>query len=217
MLLLNAFSNPTVFIALIVALLIGITVHEYAHAWTANYLGDDTARLMGRLTLNPLKHLDLIGSIMILIIGFGWGKPVPYNPNKIQDPNGSIKVALAGMTANLLVAFILGLAIRLGTFYGIGIENSPILSFIDIIIAVNLMLIAFNIIPIPPLDGSKIIENSLSYESILRYEQIGPMVLLAIVAIQYIFNMPILFTVMEPIIRFLHFVTTGMPNLFGLN
>lgn len=217
MLLLNAFSNPTIFAALIVALLIGITVHEYAHAWTANRLGDDTARLMGRVTLNPLKHLDPLGVVFLLIIGFGWGKPVPFNPGKLRDQNGSIKVALSGVVANLIVALILGLFIRIATAYGIALDSSPLLSFISVIIFVNLGLIAFNIIPIPPLDGSKVIENYLSYESIIRFEQLGPILLFGIIIAQTVLNIPILFTILEPIIRFLSFVTTGMPNLFGLS
>jgi Zn-dependent protease len=215
MLLLNAFSNPTVFIALIVALLIGITVHEFAHAWMANYLGDDTARIMGRLSLNPLKHLDPLGVVFLLIIGFGWGKPVPFNPGKLKDPNGSIKVALAGVTANLLVALILGIILRVATAYGIAIDSNPFLTFISIIVFINLGLIAFNIIPIPPLDGSKVIESYMSYESILRYEQLGPILLFGLIIAQTVLNVPILFTVLEPIIRVLSFVTTGMPNIFG--
>lgn len=215
MLILNALSNPIVFIALIVALLIGITVHEYAHAWTANRLGDDTARLMGRLTLNPLKHLDPLGVIFLLVIGFGWGKPVPFNPNKIHDPNGTVKVALSGVIANFIVALILGLILRVATAYGITIDSSPFFSFISIIVFVNLGLIAFNIVPIPPLDGSKVIESYLSYESIIKFEQLGPIILFGIIIAQSLFNVPILFTILEPIIRFLSFITTGMPNLFG--
>jgi len=215
MLLLNALNSPVAFIALIISLLIGITVHEYAHAWTANRLGDDTAKLLGRLTLNPFKHLDLMGVIFLLVVGFGWGKPVPYNPSRIQDPNGTIKIALSGVFANLLVAFILGLVIRVSTAFGIPIDSSPTLIFISIVIFMNLALIAFNIIPIPPLDGSKVVENYLSYESIVNYERIGPIVLFGLIIAQQIFNIPIVFTVLEPIIRFLSFITTGMPQLLG--
>jgi Zn-dependent protease len=216
MLILNAISNPIVFLAIITGLLIGITVHEFAHAYTADRLGDDTARVLGRVTLNPLKHLDPLGVIFLLIVGFGWGKPVPFNPGKIKDQNGTIKIALSGVTANLLVALILGLVLRIATAYGIAIDSNPALSFISIVVFINLGLIAFNIIPIPPLDGSKVIESYLSYESIVRYEQMGPILLFALIIAQSLFNVPILFTVLEPIIRFFSFVTTGMPTLFNM-
>ncbi len=216
MLILNTLNQPLTLIGLVVGLLLGITVHEFAHAWMADRLGDDTARLMGRLSLNPLKHLDPLGVIFLLIVGFGWGKPVPFNPNKIKDPSGTVKIALSGVVANLLLALILGLVLRVATAYGIAIDSSPWLSFISIIIFINLGLIAFNIIPIPPLDGSKVVESYMSFESIMRFERLGPIILFGIIIAQSIFNIPILFTVLEPIIRFLSFVTTGMANLFGL-
>jgi len=215
MLILNLLSNPPYLFGVIAGFIIGFTFHEFSHAWMANRLGDNTARLSGRLTLNPLSHVDLLGTISLVIIGFGWGKPVPLNPNKIKDPNGTIKVALSGVTANLIVALVFGLILRVATASGIAIDNSTFMNFVSGILFVNLMLIAFNIIPIPPLDGSKVIEGFLSYESIVRYEQAGPMVLYAIIIGQIFFNIPILSTVLEPIIRFLSFVTTGMPNLFG--
>lgn len=214
MLLLNALSNPAVFIALIVSLIIGITIHEYAHAWMATRLGDDTARLMGRLTLNPLKHLDPLGAIFLLIVGFGWGKPVPFNPNKIKDPSGTVKIALSGVVANLILALILGLVLRIATAYGVAWDSSPILTFISIVVYINLALIAFNIIPIPPLDGSKVVESYLSYESTLRFEQVGPIVLFGIIIVQQVLGIPLLVTVLEPIIRFLSFITTGMVQIF---
>lgn len=216
MLILNALSSPVTFLALIAGLLIGITIHEFAHAWTANRLGDDTARLMGRISFNPLKHLDPLGVIFLLVIGFGWGKPVPFNPSRIHDPNGTIKIALSGVFANFLLALVLGLVLRIATAYGIAIDSSPAFSFISIIIFINLGLIAFNIIPIPPLDGSKVIEHYLSSETAIRFEQIGPMILFGLIILQQVFSYPLLFSILEPIIRFLSFVTTGMPSLFNI-
>lgn len=213
MLILNALSSPVVFAGLIVGLLIGITIHEFAHAWTANRLGDDTARLMGRLSLNPLKHLDPLGVIFLLVIGFGWGKPVPFNPSRIRDPNGTIKTALSGVFANFLLALILGLVLRIATASGIAIDSSPILTFISIIIFINLGLIAFNIIPIPPLDGSKVIEHYLPFETAMQFERMGPILLFGLIILQQVFNYPLLFSILEPIIRFLSFITTGMPSL----
>lgn len=215
MLILNALSSPITFAALIVGLLVGITVHEYAHAWTADRLGDDTARLLGRLSLNPLKHLDPLGVIFLLVIGFGWGKPVPFNPSKVHDPNGTLKIALSGVFANLIVALVLGLVLRIATAYGISIDSSPLLSFISIIVYINLGLIAFNIIPIPPLDGSKVVEHYMSFETVMRFEQLGPILLFGLIILQQVFNYPLLFSVLEPIIRFLSFIATGMPSLFS--
>jgi len=210
MLILNSLSQPLQLVAFIIAFLVGLTIHEYAHAWTANRLGDDTAKLLGRLTLNPLKHLDFLGVIFILIIGVGWAKPVPYNPRNVRDPNGEIKIALSGVIANFLLALILGAVIRVASAYGIAIDSSPILSFISTIVFVNLALIAFNIIPIPPLDGSKVVESYLSFENRLKFEQFGPMILVGIIIAQQLFNIPILTMIIEPIIRFLSFISTGI-------
>jgi len=208
--ILNTLSQPMQLIAFVVAFLVGLTIHEYAHAWTAFRLGDDTAKLLGRLTLNPLKHLDFLGLLFILIVGVGWAKPVPYNPRNVKDQNGEIKIALSGVFANLLLALILGAVIRVATAYGITIDSSPILSFIATIVFVNLALVAFNIIPIPPLDGSRVIESYLSFESRLKFEQIGPMILVGIIVGQQLLGFPILTMIIEPIIRFLSFITTGM-------
>jgi Zn-dependent protease len=195
-------------------LIIGITIHEYAHAWMATRLGDDTPRLMGRLTLNPLKHIDPLGAIFLLIVGFGWGKPVPFNPNKIKDPSGTVKIALSGVVANLILALILGLVLRIATAYGIVWDSRSILVFIEWFVYANLILIAFNIIPIPPLDGSKVVESYLSYEATLRFEQVGPIILFGVIIIQQVLGIPLLVTVLEPIIRFLSFITTGMVQIF---
>jgi Zn-dependent protease len=210
MMILNTLNQPLQLIAFVVAFLVGLTIHEYAHAWTAYRLGDDTAKLMGRLTLNPLKHLDFLGLLFILIVGVGWAKPVPYDPRNIKDQNGEIKIALSGVFANLLLALVLGAAIRIATAYGISIDSSPALSFVATIVFVNLALVAFNIIPIPPLDGSRVIESYLSFENRLKFEQIGPMILVGIIVGQQLLGFPLLTTIIEPIIRFLSFATTGM-------
>src|SRR3990167_9325061 len=113
MLLFNLISNPQQFIGFIVAILIAITIHEFAHALTANYYGDSTAKQMGRLTLNPLAHLDLLGTIFLLIAGFGWGKPVIVNPRNFKNPKlDNLTVSLAGPMSNLLLATFFGLIYR---------------------------------------------------------------------------------------------------------
>lgn len=156
----------------IAVLVMSVVIHEVAHGAVAGWLGDPTARLAGRLTLNPLKHLDLFGSIilpglMALVGGpvFGWAKPVPYNPHNIKARYGEALVAGAGPLSNILLAVIFALLLRSGavvSWFGLaGAELTIGIIFINIILAV------FNLIPIPPLDGSKIIFNFLPYR--LRY------------------------------------------------
>ena len=154
-----------------VVLILSIVIHEFSHGWVAYYLGDPTAKHMGRLTLNPVPHIDPLGSIIlpfILLItsaGFiiGWAKPVPYNPYNLRDQkNGEMLVALAGPASNLLVAVIFGIAIRILLFQGIDPSNS-IISFFSIIVFYNILLAIFNLVPIPPLDGSKILFHFLPY------------------------------------------------------
>jgi len=132
-------------------IVLAITVHEFVHAWSANYLGDPTARYAGRLTLNPIAHLDLVGSIMLVLVGFGWGKPVPINPNNFQNPRlGSALTSIAGPISNLAFALVLGFIYKLPISYG-----SFWSTIILYAILINLILMIFNLIPIPPLDGSK--------------------------------------------------------------
>ena len=152
----------------VVVLITSVVVHEFAHGYTAYLFGDDTARLSGRLTLNPLKHLDLFGSIVLPLLlvlsqaGFviGWAKPVPYNPDNLRNGRkGKLLVAAAGILANLIIAVFFGLLIRFASpLLGISIyEASSFYKITSIIVIMNLVLALFNIIPIPPLDGSKIL------------------------------------------------------------
>src|SRR3989344_1751136 len=143
----------------LVVLIVSIIAHEVAHGYAANSLGDPTARLDGRLTLNPIPHIDLMGSIVIpalLIFGgspilFGWAKPVPYNPYNLKNPRwGEALVAVAGSATNILLAVIFGLLVRFGVSFGL---NETMLSLAATIAFVNLFLGLFNLIPFPPLDG----------------------------------------------------------------
>ena len=146
-------------LATVFALLIGITFHEFSHGFVANLLGDPTARLQGRLTLNPLKHLDPLGTIMIIYsglagIGFGWGKPTPVNPYNVRWGNrGLFLVAIAGPTSNFLIALILSLLIKSNIFF----ENAFMTQFLIAAMMLNIGLMIFNLLPFPPLDGSAII------------------------------------------------------------
>jgi len=138
-------------------ILFSAVFHEYAHAWMANYLGDSTAKDAGRLTLNPLRHIDLLGTVVIPLllltissVFIGWAKPVPYNPYNLKDPRrGSILIGLAGPAANFILAVVFGLGLRF--YHPAGISN-----FFSLVVMVNLFLGLFNLIPVPPLDGSKV-------------------------------------------------------------
>jgi len=156
----------------VVILIMSVVIHEVSHGYVANILGDPTARLQGRLTLNPIKHLDLFGSIIIpgilILTGspylIGWAKPVPYNPYNLGAGKwGPAIVALAGPGVNILIALIFTVVLRMGVL----VEISAIIVFI------NLILAMFNLIPVPPLDGSKLLSSLLSgrqYASFARYE-----------------------------------------------
>ena len=140
-----------VLVLLIPVLLFALVFHEFSHGWVANKLGDPTAKYAGRLTLNPMVHLDILGSLMILFVGFGWAKPVPVDSRYLANPRiDMMKIAFAGPAANLLLALIAGTIIRITGY--MGVLTSMLIMFTQI----NIMLAVFNMIPIPPLDGSQI-------------------------------------------------------------
>lgn len=149
-------NDPAAFVMLAVLLLYSVILHELAHGWVAYKMGDETAKWLGRLTLNPIKHLDPIGSLMLLIIGFGWAKPVPVNMENIpaaQRRKGLILVSAAGVTTNILIAFCALLLWRLVSPE----PGSMVYRVLYMLSYINILLAAFNLIPIPPLDGSKIL------------------------------------------------------------
>jgi len=188
-----------------------VVIHEVSHGFMAEYFGDRTARDAGRLTLNPLRHLDFFGSIILpvfLILShagflFGWAKPVPYNPNNLSDRKwGTIWVSAAGIIANLFIATLFGIIIRLTS----GLVLSPNFYFIiSAIVIVNLALGIFNLIPIPPLDGSKILFSFLpdsAFSLILTYEKYSLILLLVFI----IFFSDYLY----PVLAFLFHLITGL-------
>lgn len=183
-------SLPTL-ITYAIVLMTAFSVHEFAHAWTANHFGDDTPRLYGRLTLNPLAHLDLMGSLMLVFAGIGWAKPVPVDPYALRrrSPAALMWVSLAGPLSNFLLAVLAAVPFRLGLFSALDISSTAIFSlptFLDQFIIINLSLMLFNLIPLAPLDGEKVLEYFLppqmsrSFQSIRPY---GPMILLAVLFI----------------------------------
>ncbi len=162
---------------LIAVLIISIVIHEVAHGHAANWLGDPTARLQGRLSMNPIVHIDLLGSIIIpalMIMGntgflFGWAKPVPYNPYNLRNQKwGEAIVAAAGPAVNLLIALIFALVLRAADPLALSL---PMISIIEYIVYINLLLMCFNLLPLPPLDGSKILKALLPFKAARSYQQ----------------------------------------------
>ena len=156
------FSNPVLFIILAAVLLYSVILHEVAHGWVAHLFGDDTALYSGRLTLNPVSHLDPIGTLMLFLVGFGWARPVPVNYSRFSNTRiGLFCVALAGCLTNILIAIIALIFLQFDA-----VNSSPVFSAIlPIVVKINIILGAFNLIPIPPLDGSKILMSFLPYEA----------------------------------------------------
>jgi len=194
MLLFSILSQPEVALAFILALLIALTFHEFFHALVATWQGDSTAKNAGRLTLNPLAHLDFTGTILLLLIGFGWGKPVPVNYYNLRNQKwGPAIVSLAGPFANFLSVIFFALIFKLiaptglnpaDPFSIINVNGNLLLIFLSFLVVYNLVLMIFNLIPIPPLDGSHALFAVLppKYEHIQVYlEKNGPMILLILI------------------------------------
>ena len=159
-------------IIVVFCVLIALTVHEFSHALTADRLGDPTPRLAGRLTLNPIKHIDPFGFIMLLLVHFGWAKPVPINPYNFKDPDkGEMLVSLSGPLSNILLAWVLVKCIKLFPELILGVPLYR--GIVTLLIQININLAVFNLLPIPPLDGSHIFARFLPYELRAQFEQYG--------------------------------------------
>lgn len=163
MLFSDLLSNPLSFIVYIIVLLVTIAVHEFAHAKVADELGDPTPRLNGRLTLNPVAHIDPIGLMLLFLVGFGWGKPVPFDPFNLKSPRRDAAfISIAGPLSNFLIAILFSILLRLYIFIEPSAVGSIGLDIGQLIIGFNIMLGVFNLIPIAPLDGFKIVGGFLS-------------------------------------------------------
>lgn len=189
-------DNPLYFIIWIAAILIALSAHEFLHAYAANRLGDDTAEAAGRLTLNPMAHIDWLGLLTLILIGFGWGKPVPVNPYNLKYKKwGNALVALSGPLANLISILTFGLFLKFLEGYIDLTAGNLLVQFVGLLIIINVVLMIFNLIPIPPLDGSAVLFAVLSdpkYDDfkarlILR----GPMILLGFLLLDNLFNIGI--------------------------
>jgi len=213
----SLFTNPLSFILSLIALTIALTVHEFSHAWTSDHLGDPTARLQGRLTLNPLVHFDKLGLIFLLFFGFGWGKPVMFDPYNLKNPRkDAALISLAGPMSNLIIALICSIFVRL-----IILIKLPILLTLGLIIFLpiinmNIALGVFNLLPIHPLDGFKIFGGILSEEKAREWYQLEKfgMIFLLLLVIP-IAGSPLLYTIMNPIINFFHNILLPSIKLGG--
>lgn len=194
----------------VIILIISVVIHEVSHGFAAEYFGDPTARMADRLTLNPFKHLDLFGSIILPVLlvlfkspfMFGFAKPVPYNPNNLRNLKwGTLAVASAGVLANLMLAIIFGLILR---FLPYGSVSEGLIFILSTIVIINLSLFIFNLVPIPPLDGSKILFSFLPtslYNTAFAIERYSLLIL--IIFIVYFANY------LSPVMSFLFTLITG--------
>ena len=219
----SSFVRLTVLVAL--SLVVAITVHEFSHALVATGLGDNTARMRGRLSLNPQKHLDPAGTVMMLVAGFGWGKPVPVNNHRLSHgQTGMALVAAAGPLSNLVVAFLLALPIKLGIldYSGLALNRvahvmtgGPLDALSDIagmMILFNILLAVFNLIPLSPLDGSKVVAGLLppaQGQAYARFDRHGPAILVGLVMMDYVLGLGILWSIIGPPVRLLTSLAIG--------
>lgn len=197
------------------SLIVALTIHEFGHALVASFLGDDTAKNEGRLTLNPLAHLDPWGLLFLVFAGFGWGRPVMYNPSNLRRKVDELLIALAGPAMNLLLALLLGLIYRIAAVQNPALLETGLFLAINSLISWNILLLAFNLIPIPPLDGSKIIEYFLSYDQRIYFEQIGVPILFLLLILQAAFGIPVFSRILDPLLQLFGFLTRSVPAGIG--
>ncbi len=203
---------PETLVLLIPTLMFALSFHEFAHAWMAYRCGDNTAARMGRLTLNPIAHLDIFGSMMILFVGFGWAKPVPVDPRSLNSPRiDMMKVAAAGPVSNLILALISGLTFRL--LSGAPIISGNILLMVYYFTSINISLAIFNLIPVSPLDGSQIFSGYLMKSNpqlAWKIQSYGPQVLFGLILFGYLTGFSIIWFVMKPFVNFFMFIFAGV-------
>jgi len=202
--LINLLSNdPIVFILLAIPLLYSVIIHEVAHGWVAYRMGDSTAKLLGRLSLNPLKHLDPIGTVVLFIFGFGWAKPVPVNFENLNNrQRGLVFVSSAGIIANLLLAFTAFVLYRIL----LPSPSGSVAIFLYYLAQVNIVLASFNLIPIPPLDGSKILLGFASEKFQYAFARLEPFGFFIIIALLYL-------GLFEPIIKAFRYLILIIINI----
>jgi Zn-dependent protease len=213
----NIFSNIYALIGLIMGLVIAISIHEFSHVYSANKLGDPTAKNRGRLTLNPLAHLDPLGTFFLIIAGFGWGKPVPINPNNFKNPKkDQLLTALSGPLSNIIAAFIFALPYRYIIMTGadLSLLDSSFLTITHYIVDINIILAIFNLLPIPPLDGSDIIRVILPENWFRIFEKIGPPILFILLFLELtsFANLNLFSKIFSPLIEGLSYLVRVFPS-----
>lgn len=190
MLLSLLFSQPAFFFGWVIALLISISFHEFSHALVATRLGDPTPKYDGRLTLNPMAHLDPLGTLMLITVGFGWGKPVQFNPYNLKFQRfGPALISLAGPVSNFILILFFVAVLKILTV--VGVATQSVFNLFTIIILLNMALMMFNLIPVAPLDGSKVLYSVLPnrWEQIKEsMERFGPFILLGLVLADRFFD-----------------------------
>jgi len=218
--------------ALVTALVAGIAFHEFSHAFVADYLGDTTPRRMGRVTLNPLAHLDPAGTLLLFLVGFGWGKPVQVNPNVARNPKAAMAIiAGAGPVSNFLVAFVAGIPLQLGLVPWLSPFNFAVLDrflfvgfgtdeyfglYLSAIVLISIILGVFNLLPIFPLDGHRVVPAFLddtAARAYMRFQaRYGFIILIALIALPFLTGgeFGLLFEVMRPVINALARVFAGI-------
>jgi len=205
------FSNtePQIIVLLIPALVFSLSFHEFAHAWMAYRLGDSTAARLGRLTLNPISHLDPVGSIALLLMGFGWAKPVPVDSRYLKNPKKDmVKVAAAGPISNIVLAIVAALVLRL--LFSTDLLTSGIKTFFIIFMQINITLAIFNLLPVSPLDGSQILspflEKKFGPEIVWKMQLYGPRILFFIILFSIVTDIHIFSFIINPIFNFFIFI-----------
>jgi len=206
-------SDPVEFFILlflvVTALVIALTVHEFSHALIANGLGDDTARRSGRLSLNPLRHLDPAGTVLFLLAGIGWAKPVPVNLHAL--PRGRLDMALvavAGPISNIVITFLIAIPVRWNL-----LQWGLILDLLNVAIVFNLTVAAINLLPVFPLDGSKVISGILpSHLSAMvsRIERYGPIILILVIIVDYVTGVGLIWKTIGPIVNAIRGLALGI-------
>jgi Zn-dependent protease len=220
-------ANPVDIFFQIIVLLFAICVHESAHAWMANRLGDPTAKMLGRVSLNPMVHIDPFGTIImpliLIVMGFppfGWAKPTPVDPRNFKNPvRDDILTAVAGPVSNFVTAFVAIIALAViwhGSNAGIGPNfrhadvASPLATLFYFAMSINVVLAVFNLIPLPPLDGSHVIRHFLSYNALRTYDRVGYGGLIVVMFILPLIGLPIVSILIAPFMAFFE----GLLNLF---
>ena len=194
--------DSQIIVLLIPALVFSLSFHEFAHAWMAYRLGDSTAARMGRLTLNPMSHLDPIGSLALLLMGFGWAKPVPVDPRYLKNPRQDmVKVAAAGPISNIILAIIAAFVLRL--LFDTDLLSNSVKTFFIIFMQINITLAVFNLLPVSPLDGSQILspflEKQFGPDIVWKMQVYGPRVLFIIIIFSMVTDIHIFSFIITPI------------------